>query len=199
MTVNRLVLIASICMLLTGVAVYAVTGAPAPPGIPASGTPSIAQDSPPLSDIAGSPAFRAASAAAPTGQSPALDRVRIQPPVGISRAIARARAALDAPEVGRVPAGEDVEVLETTNDGRWFRIRHPALIDQNGWIHRDVLTRTGSESSQGPSRSRARPVSDPPGGCELNGITYDAQGKVWGCGGGNWCANSPPLVGGCPR
>jgi hypothetical protein len=23
-------------------------------------------------------------------------------------------------------------------------------------------------------------VSDPPGGCELDGITYDAQGRVWG-------------------
>lgn len=43
------------------------------------------------------------------------------------------------------------------------------------------------------------PVSDPPGGCELDGVTYDASGRAWGCaGGGNWCKNTPPLPGGCP-
>lgn len=131
------------------------------------------------------------------GSGASTERVRIQPPAGIARAIARSGPALDASEVGRVPAGEEVQVIEKTNDGRWFRVRHSALAAQNGWIHRDVLV-VGGEP---PRPRRPRPVADPPGGCELDGITYDAQGRVWGCGpsGGNWCAKSPPLAGGCRR
>lgn len=49
-----------------------------------------------------------------------------------------------------------------------------------------------------PPRSRAVRVSDPPGGCKLDGVIYEANGSVWGCeGGGNWCASSGPLRGGC--
>jgi hypothetical protein len=44
------------------------------------------------------------------------------------------------------------------------------------------------------------PVSSPPCGCKRDGITYERNGMVWGCeGGGNWCASSPRLAGGCPK
>ena len=48
--------------------------------------------------------------------------------------------------------------------------------------------------------SRATPVAAPPGGCELDGITYEADGSIWACGGGgNWCSTAPRLPGGCPK
>jgi hypothetical protein len=52
----------------------------------------------------------------------------------------------------------------------------------------------------GSQSSVPRPVADPPGGCQANEVIYERNGAVWGCvGGGNWCANSPPLKGGCPK
>lgn len=44
------------------------------------------------------------------------------------------------------------------------------------------------------------PVNDPRCGCKRDGIIYEKNGNVWGCdGGGNWCASSGRLVGGCPK
>jgi hypothetical protein len=62
------------------------------------------------------------------------------PPPGIARVIARASPQFNALEVGRVPAGDSVEVLERSADGRWYLVRHEALNGRKGWIHRDVLS-----------------------------------------------------------
>ena len=44
------------------------------------------------------------------------------------------------------------------------------------------------------------PVNDPRCGCKVDGVIYERSGAVYGCeGGGNWCASSPRLAGGCPR
>lgn len=54
--------------------------------------------------------------------------------------------------------------------------------------------------ASGPRLASDGATGIPEGGCEKDGIVYDAAGSAYGCvGGGNWCANTPPTPGICKQ
>lgn len=64
----------------------------------------------------------------------------LNPPPGKEHAIARADARFDAAEVGRLPWGTEVKVLEPQPVNGWFKIWcFPEFGKKEAWIHKDVL------------------------------------------------------------
>lgn len=117
---------------------YMITRLTAPPPRPVF--PNDNPMPPPEAEASPSPAASPAPAASPSPEavaspspspspSPATARARVTQPIGL---ILRSEATQSSEQLGGVEFNSEVEVLETSPDGEWQRIRTAS--GQEGWV-----------------------------------------------------------------
>jgi len=115
---------------------YLITRLTAPPPRPVFPNDNPMPASPeasPAAEAAPSPAPSPEAAASPTPEpspSPTGTVARVTQPIGL---ILRSEASQASEQVGGIEYNAEVEILETSPDGEWLRVRVPGS-EQEGWI-----------------------------------------------------------------